>query len=128
MNPLSVVPASSMLLVALGGACGCMARFAAINLVSRLNPSQFPLGTMIVNIAGSLLIGILLAKYGNEPSIRAFFVSGLLGGFTTFSAFSWDALQLLQRGQWLEATVYIGGSVALSLAAVTFGWQMVRVA
>lgn len=124
MNPLSVIHTSSMLLVALGGACGCMLRFAAINMVSRINPTQFPLGTMLVNIVGSLLIGVMLAKYGSEHSIRAFFVTGVLGGFTTFSAFSWDMLQLLQRGQWGEAAFYAIGSVAISLAAVAIGFQV----
>ncbi len=125
MNPLSVVQPTSMMLVALGGACGCMARFAAINLVSRWNPSQFPLGTMLVNIVGSLLIGVLLAKYGSEHSVRAFFVTGLLGGFTTFSAFSWDALQLLQR-QPGAAAVYILGSVVLSIAATWIGFSLAK--
>lgn len=126
MNPLAVVHPGSIMLVALGGALGCCLRFLAVNAVARLNPTSFPLGTMAVNIVGSLLIGIVLAKYGTEHSARAFIVSGLLGGFTTFSAFSWDAMQLLQRGQFGDAALYILGSVALSLAAVACGWSMMR--
>lgn len=122
MNPLTVIHPASMMFVAAGGACGCMARFAAITAVTRLNPTQFPLGTMLVNILGSLLIGAVLAKYGAEHSVRAFFVTGVLGGFTTFSAFSWDSMQLLQRGHFADAALYIAGSVALSLGAVAAGW------
>ena len=126
MNPLVVIQPTSMLLVALGGAIGCMLRFAAVNAVIRLNPSAFPVGTMLVNIVGSLLIGVVLAKYGTEHTVRAFIVTGILGGFTTFSAFSWDTLQLIQRGEFGHAALYIIGSVALSLAAVAGGWHLVR--
>ena len=121
MNPLMVVNLSSILLVALGGAVGCVARFLAIKQIVRWNPTIFPLGTMAVNIVGSLLIGYILAKYGAQHSTRIFFVSGMLGGFTTFSAFSWDALQLINRGEWAGAGLYVGGSVMLSLAAVAVG-------
>ncbi len=126
MNPLIVMQPTSMLLVAFGGAIGCMLRFVAINAVSRLNPTAFPLGTMLVNIVGSLLIGVVLAKYGTEHSVRAFVATGVLGGFTTFSAFSWDTLQLIQRGQFSDAALYIFASVAISLAAVAAGWYLAR--
>ena len=62
MNPIAIVNLSSILLVAAGGALGCIARFLAIKQVVRLNPGTFPLGTMLVNIVGSLLIGYVLAK------------------------------------------------------------------
>ena len=124
MNPLAVVHPLSMLLVALGGAFGCALRFVAIQQVIRLNPTLFPLGTMVVNIVGSFLIGLVLAKYGAEHSVRAFFVTGMLGGFTTFSAFSWDALQLLSRGQYGQAALYIGGSVIVCIAATALGFQL----
>lgn len=126
MNPLHVVQPISILLVAAGGAIGCVFRFLATNAVARLNPTVFPLGTMLVNILGSLLIGAVLAKYGNLGNARAFFVTGILGGFTTFSAFSWDAMGLLHRGHYGDAALYIGGSVALSLAAVMFGFTVGR--
>ena len=126
MNPLNIVNPSSMLFVALGGGVGCMLRFASIHAIARLNPTAFPLGTMAVNILGSLLIGMVMARYGHDHSVRAFFVTGVLGGYTTFSAYSWDAMQLLQRGQTMEAALYIIGSVALSLVAVFIGWNLVR--
>jgi CrcB protein len=126
MNPTAVVNLSSIMLVAMGGALGCVLRFLAIKQIVRLNPSTFPLGTMFVNVVGSLLIGYVLAKYGAQHSTRIFFVAGVLGGFTTFSAFSWDAIQLLQRGQMAQAAVYIGGSVLLSMLAVALGASLVR--
>lgn len=126
MNPLTIIQPSSILLVALGGALGCVLRFMAIRAVMLLHSSSFPLGTMLVNILGSLLIGGVLAKYGHEHSVRAFLVTGVLGGFTTFSAFSWDALQLLQRGQVHQALLYITGSVALSVMAVSIGYQWMK--
>ena len=126
MNPLSVVQPLSILLVALGGACGCALRFIAIQQVIRLNPTIFPLGTMVVNIVGSFLIGLVLAKYGSEHSVRAFFVTGMLGGFTTFSAFSWDALQLMNRGQFGQAALYIGGSVLVCIAATALGFSLAK--
>ncbi len=124
MNPTAVVNLSSILLVAAGGAVGCVARFLAIKQVVRLNPTTFPLGTMLVNILGSLLIGYVLGKYGAQHSTRAFFVTGILGGFTTFSAFSWDAMQMLQRGQFASAGTYIFGSVILSILAVMVGAKL----
>lgn len=124
MNPLLVVNPLSLLLVALGGAVGCVLRFMVVNQVIRWNPTMFPLGTMIVNILGSLLIGAVLAMWGREHSTRAFVVTGMLGGFTTFSAFSWDMLRLLQHGLYIDALVYVGGSVLLSLAAVAVGFYL----
>lgn len=126
MNPTQVVTLPSILLVAGGGAFGCVLRFLIVKLVVRLNPTIFPLGTMAVNIVGSLLIGMFLAKYGAQHNARIFFVTGLFGGLTTFSAFSWDALQLLHRGQFGQAALYIGGSVLLSLLAVWAGFVMGR--
>ena len=120
MHPLSI------LLVALGGAVGCTLRFVAIKQIIRMHSTTFPLGTMAVNVIGSLLIGMMLAKYGASSSMRALFVSGILGGFTTFSAFSWDALRLLQKGQFGLATLYILASVALSIAAVAIGFYAVE--
>lgn len=116
---------TSILFVALGGAIGCVARYLAVEGVSRLHADPFPLGTMLVNILGSLLIGYLLARQPNEAH-RLLLVTGMLGGFTTFSAFSWDALQLLQRGQWGLAATYIGGSVVLCLGAVLLGFALAR--
>jgi fluoride exporter len=116
----------NLLLVAAGGAIGAVARYAAIQgVVMRLHPAPFPLGTMLVNILGSLLIGVLVVRLGNDQA-KLLLVTGLLGGFTTFSAFSWDALQLFQRGQVAAAAFYVLGSVILSLAAVYLGYTLAK--
>lgn len=125
MNPVALI---SIGCVAAGGAIGALLRYAAVQLAAQLHGSNFPLGTMLVNIAGSFAIGVLMGRYlqADSEAARLFFVTGVLGGFTTFSAFSWDALQMLQRGQMGAAFFYIGGSVILSLVAVAVGFQVGR--
>lgn len=108
---------------------GALLRYAAVQGVMRLHPAPFPIGTMLVNIAGSFVIGLLMARYlaADAESSRLFWVTGVLGGFTTFSAFSWDALQLLERGAWAQAVLYVVGTVLFSLAAVAGGYQLGRI-
>lgn len=119
------------LLVALGGALGAVLRYGFIQqFIMRLHPSPFPLGTILVNIIGSFLIGILVAKSADGTlgvSARLLLMTGVLGGFTTFSAFSIDTLQLWQRGEVLWAAGYVLLSVALSLVACVLGYYWVRV-
>jgi CrcB protein len=123
-NPVATITLANILLVAAGGAVGCVARFLTIKQIIRWNPTIFPLGTMFVNIVGSLVIGYVFAKYGAQHTTRIFFATGMLGGFTTFSAFSWDALQLLHREQFGLAAVYIGGSVLLSIFSAYLGFLL----
>ncbi|MFZ4540760.1 MAG: fluoride efflux transporter CrcB [Rickettsiales bacterium] len=125
MFAVTLIP---ILCVAFGGAIGALLRYAVIQLTMQLHPQPFPLGTMLVNIAGSFLIGLLMARYlsFDSQNSQLFFVTGVLGGFTTFSAFSWDALQLIQRGEMGSALLYVVGSVLLSFAAVAGGYQMGR--
>lgn len=115
-----------ILCVAAGGAIGALLRYALIQLVIHLHPAPFPLGTLLVNILGSGAIGYLMARYhaADSEAARLFFITGVLGGFTTFSAFSWDALQLLTRGVYMQAALYVLGSVGLSLAAVAAGYKL----
>ncbi len=128
MNTLAVM--SPILLVALGGAIGSVLRHLTIQqVIVRLYAAPFPFGTMLVNVIGSFLIGVIMMKFASQTShetAKLFLVTGILGGFTTFSAFSWDALQLLQRGQVAQAIGYIGGSVVVSLMAVALGALLVR--
>lgn len=112
----------NILLVAAGGALGAVARYGTVQLAKQV--FTFPVGTMVVNIIGSLLIGILMAKLQND-SAKLLLVTGVLGGFTTFSAFSWDALQLFQR-QPAQAAIYILGSVIFSLIAVYLGYTLAK--
>lgn len=113
----------NVLLVAAGGAIGAVARYGAVQIVSKF--FAFLVGTMLVNIFGSLLIGVLMAKLQSEP-MKLLLVTGVLGGFTTFSAFSWDILQLMQKQQFAAALIYVLGSVILSLVAVYFGYMIAK--
>lgn len=122
MLPLTLIP---ILCIAAGGAIGSILRYGVVQLVMHVHPAPFPLGTLLVNIAGSFLIGLMMARLAAHPSeaTQWFFVTGVLGGFTTFSAFSWDILGLLQRGAMLQAAAYVLGSVGVSLIAVYAGFK-----
>ncbi|MBN8544398.1 MAG: fluoride efflux transporter CrcB [Alphaproteobacteria bacterium] len=113
----------NVLLVAAGGAIGAVARYGTAHVAKQF--FAFPVGTMVVNILGSLLIGMLMAKLQSEPA-KLLLVTGVLGGFTTFSAFSWDILQLLQKQQFAAAVIYVLGSVLLSLVAVYLGYSIIK--
>ena len=109
------------LLIALGGGIGACARHALGQL---LDTGTFPLGTMSANVLGGLLMGVLfgwLASQSDGESARLFFGTGLLGGFTTFSAFSLQSVQMLGRGEMGTAMLYIAGSVVLSIGALALG-------
>jgi CrcB protein len=114
----------TLLLAALGGAIGSSLR-AAFGLAL-----PFPVATVAVNVLGSFAIGLLavpLLLAGERPHPMApFLVTGILGGFTTFSAFSLDALRLIEDGQAGAAVLYVGGSVALSLGAAAAGLALAR--
>ena len=105
--------------VALGGALGALGRYGVNGLVFPLLGERFPLGTLVVNVLGSILMGIfyvlVIEKALLAPEWRNFLMVGLLGAFTTFSAFSLDALALWQNGQLLLALAYVVASVALCL-------------
>lgn len=119
------------LLVGIGGALGAMARFGFGGVVGS-TPNGFPLATLLINVIGSLAMGVLVGvlarttpAYQNE--IRLFVAVGLFGGFTTFSSFSLDAMTLMERGDVLLAGTYIVGSVVLGLVALWAGMSVVRV-
>lgn len=113
-------------LVALGGALGSVLRWSMTGALARLSrDAAFPWGTLAVNLAGSCVIGLVLTlafeRGALPPAARLFVVTGILGGFTTFSAFSWEGLVLLRDGHLLAAAGYIGGSVLGGLAAAAAG-------
>lgn len=120
-----------LLLVALGGAIGASLRHLIGQIVLRLAGPGFPFGTMTVNIAGSFAMGLFVAwltrrSGGTSNELRLFIATGLLGGFTTFSAFSLDVAVLWERGQAMAATFYVLGSVMLSVAALFAGLWLAR--
>jgi len=114
--------------VALGGALGSVARYGCGALAARLVGIAFPWGTLFANVTGSFVIGVLAALLTTDGrqliagDARAFLMIGLLGGFTTFSSFSVDTLNLARSGAWGAATANVVASVALSLIAVWLGY------
>jgi CrcB protein len=124
---ITTFPWTTMLAVALGAAVGAVLRWAAGVWA---NPvwDGFPLGTLLVNCAGGFMIGLALIGFERWPSElpRAFVITGFLGGLTTFSAFSGESLQLLQRGQMLLALTHAAAHVVGSLACVAAGFALAR--
>lgn len=112
----------NLTLVAFGGALGSVLRYLLVAAVSA------PLGTVAVNVLGSFAIGMLSVWLAGQKAapMALFLMTGVLGGFTTFSAFSLDTLKLIEGGRVTEAVVYVAGSVALSLAAVILGAALAR--
>lgn len=106
--------------VAIGGALGSVLRYLTISVVGG------PIATFLVNVAGSLVIGVLFVVLSGRAHLSALLMTGVLGGFTTFSAFSLDALKLYETGQPMQSLLYIVGSVLLSLAAVALGAALAR--
>jgi len=118
----------TLFIVALGGAIGSSARYLVNITLPRLLGHGFPYATMAVNILGSFLMGVLVVvlamKGGNR--FAPFLMTGILGGFTTFSAFSLDAAKLWEAGQVTTAAGYVIGSVGLGLAALFAGMAFAR--
>lgn len=119
-----------VLLAALGGALGTVARYLTVAAAARVLGPSFPWGTFAVNVGGSLAIGALMAAigqwWGGSAELRVLLVTGFLGGFTTFSAYSYDILQLIERRAMLEALLYATGSVVLSVLAAAAGYSAMK--
>ncbi|MGX5712312.1 fluoride efflux transporter CrcB [Sphingopyxis terrae subsp. ummariensis] len=115
--------------VMVGGAIGAGARHLVGQiLLARLGPG-FPWWTLSVNIAGSLMMGLLigwLARSGGSDQARLFLGVGVLGGFTTFSSFSMEFWTLFERGQMAQAAAYVGASVIIGIAACGVGMATIR--
>ncbi len=119
---------ASLVWIGLGGAVGSVARA----LVGLAIASRFPVATLLVNVAGSMLIGWLMVRFGSaEPAVSARLLNllavGFCGGFTTFSTFSWQTLDQMLKGQWGAAAANVFLSVTLCLIAVWLGFRLGRV-
>lgn len=116
---------SNIILVALGGALGAVCRYCLGNILNRALGSSFPYGTFIINIFGCLCMGLFMTliveKQLLPPSWRLFLCVGLLGGFTTFSSFGYEFLQLLTKGEFINGLCYAGSSLLLGLIAAALG-------
>lgn len=111
---------TTLLQVALGGAIGSVLRYGAVQTFGA------PWATAAVNVIGSFAMGVLFVALSDRPGLSPLLMAGVLGGFTTFSAFSLDALKLWTAGQTTAALAYTAGSVILSLAAVALGAALAR--
>ena len=121
----------SFLLVGAGGAIGAMARYGLASLVGRTWPMSFPLATLLINIIGSVGMGLLIGLMARflpswQAEARLFVAVGILGGFTTFSTFSLDTVALIERGELLQAGFYVLLSVVLCLIGLYLGLLVTR--
>lgn len=127
---MSAMSGAMLAAVAAGGAIGAVARYAVTVWIGRAVGHGFPLGTLAVNLLGSLLIGVVIELAARHLSLsgpmRAFIVTGCLGALTTFSAFALDAVVLMERGQGWSVLAYVVASVAGCIAAVMAGMALVR--
>lgn len=127
MGPMSLL---ALLSVALGGAIGASLRFAFGLWAARTFGSAFPVGTLGVNVVGGFAMGLaavaLIERGGGPVWLAPALTAGLLGGFTTFSAFALDAVLLIERGEALRALAYVLLSVALSIGALALGLLIAR--
>jgi fluoride exporter len=115
----------SLLLVGAGGAVGSMARYGIGHMVSKYVDNPFPIGTFAINVLGSLIIGILFGLTARNQWLQEWGIlllaSGFCGGFTTFSTFALDNINLMQKGQSVMAIIYMGLSVIIGLLLCKLG-------
>ena len=122
---------NGFLLVGAGGALGAMARYGFAGIIARLWPMGFPHATLLINIIGSIAMGLfvgLMAKLlpANQEELRLFVAVGIFGGFTTFSSFSLDTIVLLERGELFAAISYVALSVVVCLIGLYLGLLITR--
>lgn len=115
----------NLILVFLGGGIGATARYGLQGAVYRMTGAGFPYGTLVVNVLGSFLIGLLITSFEERfmmsPSLRVFLTIGILGGFTTFSSFSFETMALLRDGSYGLGLMNIASSVVVCLGATWLG-------
>ena len=116
--------------VAVGSAAGGAIRFLLGSLIQQKTGSVFPVGTLVINVSGSLVLGFILrysvATPAFGPEVRALLTAGLCGGYTTFSTFSYETVALIEEGAYYRAGWYVGLSLLLSLAATFLGMGLAR--
>lgn len=119
-----------VLAVAVGGALGSVLRYLTVRWVGGIAGVLFPWGTLAVNAIGGLVIGALSETFAQRwsvgPEMRAFLITGVLGGFTTFSAFSLEVVALYERGAAMAALGYVAASVILAVGGVMLGMAALR--
>jgi CrcB protein len=118
--------------VAVGAMLGANLRFVVGNWAADQFGAEFPYGTLLVNVSGAFVIGIALSfigqRVGISPLWRLFFVTGFLGGYTTFSTYTWEALSLAEDSAWVSAAIYVLGSNIFGFIGVWLGSVLARLA
>ena len=120
----------NLILVGTGGFLGSILRYASNQMMQKFFETTHPIGTFTVNIVGSLIIGIVLGLFQKGDILsgnwKMFLAVGFCGGFTTFSSFALENLEMLQASQFFISAIYIGGSLIFGLAAVYLGFNIVK--
>jgi len=118
------------LLVVIGGGTGALARYVAASAIMTRFGGKFPLGTLVINVTGSFLIGFLMTilteRFNLDPNWRLLLVVGFLGGYTTFSSFEWETYSSVREGGLWTGMLNVVSSVMLGYAAVTLGSMLAR--
>ena len=116
----------NLLAIAIGGAIGAVARYALSMFVLRVSGTLFPLGTFVVNVVGCLVFGVIAGvsteRVQMSPAMRLFLLTGILGGFTTFSSYAFESFVLVRDGQMLWAAINITGQVVAGLVGMWAGY------
>lgn len=115
---------AQVVVVGIAGAAGALARYLLGRFVAERVDAQFPLGTLLINVTGAFVIGIVFALTTRKlisGSLQAILATGFLGGYTTFSTMSWEGVQLARGGSTFSSTFYYSGSIVLGLIAVSLG-------
>ena len=116
----------NLLAIAIGGACGSVARYLLSTAVLRVTGTLFPLGTFVVNVVGCLAFGAIAGATSQRvqmsATLRLFLLTGILGGFTTFSSYAFESFALVRDGQFVWAAVNIVGQVVAGLAGMWVGY------
>lgn len=117
-----------LVLIAIFGAIGTLARYGLQGLVQVRTASTFPYGTLLVNLSGCFLLGLIgqftLNRMVISPDWRVAIAVGFFGGFTTFSSFGWETAKMLEDGEWLRASAYVGASVVVGLLLSVAGIRL----
>jgi fluoride exporter len=121
----------NVLLIALGGSIGAVARYGLTGVVQRFTTPYFPFGTFVVNILGCFVFGVLAGvaehRFVLGPEARAFLLIGVLGGFTTFSSFGYETLQLLRDAEFMRASLNVVGQVVIGVCVMWLGFVLTRI-
>ncbi len=116
----------NLLVIAIGGALGAAARYLLSTFVLRVSGTLFPLGTFIVNVVGCVVFGLIAGATTQRvqiaPALRLFLLTGILGGFTTFSSYAFESFALVRDGQMAWAALNIAGQVVAGLAGMWAGY------